>query len=84
MEVLFQIGFLYRFFMDFGSPGHGIIKQNHDTVIKNQGFAEFLQNPFGDRFFFDFELLLEGFWVDFGRQGRFFQEKLRSKMLSNI
>ena len=70
--------------MDFGIPGHGIIKQNHDTVIKNQGFAEFLQNPFGDRFFFDFELHLEDFWEHFGRRERFFREKVRPGTLSKI
>ena len=55
--------------MDFSSPGHGKIKQNHCTAIKKQGFAEFLENPSGDRFLVDFEVNLEHFLEHFGHRG---------------
>ena len=67
----------YGFSMIFEVPGNGKIKQNHDTVIKNQGFAEFLQTPSGDRFFIDFDVHLGYFEDEFGALQRFLREKAR-------
>ena len=42
------------------------IKQNHSTVIKNQGFAEASQIRFGVRSFMDFGVTLGRFGEQFG------------------
>ena len=49
----------------------GKIKQNHGTVIKNQGFAEASQIRCGSRFFIDFEVTLGRFGYRFGALERF-------------
>ena len=52
-DVSLQDRFFHRIFIVLELVWTGKIKQNHCTVIKNQGFAEFLENPSGDRFLVD-------------------------------
>ena len=60
----------YRFLMIFEVARTRKNKQNHDTVIKNQGFAEVCQSRFGDRFFIDFGVDFRRFGHQFGTPER--------------
>ena len=53
----------------------GEIKQNHHTVIKNQGFAKVSEIRFEGRFFIDFNVTLGRFWDEIGALERFLREK---------
>ena len=76
--------FFHRIFIVLELVWTGKIKQNHCTVIKNQGFAKVSEIRFGVRFFIDFGVTLRRFMERFGAPGRFLREKTSSKTTSKI
>ena len=76
--------FFHRIFIVLELVWTGKIKQNHDTVIKNQGFAKVWEIRFGSRFFIDFKVTLVRFWQEIGALERFLQEKTSSRTTSKI
>ena len=83
-DVSVQDRFFHRIFIVLELVWTGKIKQNHDTVIKNQGFAKVWEIRFGSRFFIDFKVTLVRFWQEIGALERFLQEKASSKTTSKI
>jgi len=83
-DVPLQERFFYRFLLIFEVARTRKNKQNHDTVIKNQGFAEVRQSRFGDRFFIDFGVDFRRLGHHFGAPDRFLREKTKSKTTSEI
>ena len=76
--------FFHRIFIVLELVWTGKIKQNHDTVIKNQGFAKVWEIRFGSRFFIDFKVTLGRFWEEVGALERFLCEKANFKITSKI
>ena len=83
-DVSLQGGLFYGILMILEVVWTGKIKQNHGTVIKNQGFAEASQIRCGSRFFIDFEVTLARFGHRLGAPERFLLEKKASKTTSEI
>ena len=83
-DVSLQDRFFHRIFIVLELVWTGKIKQNHGTVIKNQGFAKVSEIRFGVRFFIDFGVTLGRFMERFGAPGRFLREKTGSRTISKI
>ena len=83
-DVSLQDRFFHRIFIVLELVWTGKIKQNHCTVIKNQGFAKVSEIRFGVRFFIDFGVTLGRFMERFGAPGRFLREKTGSRTISKI
>ena len=83
-DVSLQDRFFHRIFIVLELVWTGKIKQNHCTVIKNQGFAKVSEIRFGVRFFIDFGVTLGRFGKQFGAPERFFDGEKRCTTVSNI
>ena len=83
-DVSLQDRFFHRIFIVLELVWTGKIKQNHCTVIKNQGFAKVSEIRFGVRFFIDFGVTLGGFWQEIEALERFLREKTSFKITSKI
>ena len=83
-DVSLQDRFFHRIFIVLELVWTGKIKQNHCTVIKNQGFAKVSEIRFGVRFFIDFGVTLGRFWQEIGALERFLREKTSFKITSKI
>ena len=83
-DVSLQSRLFHGFFMILEVVWTEKIKQNHGTVIKNQGFAKVSEIRFGVRFFIDFGVTLGRFWQEIEALERFLREKTSFKITSKI
>ena len=83
-DVSLQDRFFHRICIVLELVWTGKIKQNHCTVIKNQGFAKVSEIRFGVRFFIDFGVTLARFLQEIEALERFLREKTNFKITSKI
>ena len=81
---IFAGSIFHRIFIVLELVWTGKIKQNHCTVIKNQGFAKVSEIWFGVRFFIDFGVTLGRFWQEIEALEGFLREKTSFKITSKI